>query len=215
VIVIAAIVLLVLSVPLAGGQLSRLAYTGVRHSWLVLAAFAVQTVVISVAPRALDPIAPEIQLLSYAVAAVWFFLNRRVPGLPLVAVGGGLNFIAIAANGGTMPAGAWATRVAGIVAANGEFANSRLLSHPRLLFLGDVFAVPKGWPFANVFSIGDIVLVVGVGVLLHTTCRRPDADPSEVLAEPESVVHGSVDVAALHRVADAEELEPTVRVADR
>jgi hypothetical protein len=33
--------------------------------------------------------------------------------------------------------------------------------------------VPHGWPFANVFSVGDIVIVVGLLVLVHDACRRP------------------------------------------
>ena len=43
--------------------------------------------------------------------------------------------------------------------------NSGVLAAPRLAFLGDVFAIPAGWPLANVFSIGD---VLARGVLADT-----------------------------------------------
>ena len=51
-----------------------------------------------------------------------------------------------------------------------QFENSTALAHPRLLFLGDVFAVPKWVPFANVFSIGDLLLVLGGIALVHRLC---------------------------------------------
>jgi hypothetical protein len=46
-----------------------------------------------------------------------------------------------------------------------------MLDHPHLLFLGDVFAIPESWPFSNVFSIGDMALVIGGAILIHTTCE--------------------------------------------
>jgi hypothetical protein len=42
-----------------------------------------------------------------------------------------------------------------------------VLEHPRLLFLGDIFATPRDWPMANVYSVGDFVILLGVVVLLH------------------------------------------------
>jgi predicted MFS family arabinose efflux permease len=52
----------------------------------------------------------------------------------------------------------------------GEFANSAAVAEPKLWFLGDVFALPAGWPMANVFSIGDLLLLAGAFVLLHRQC---------------------------------------------
>lgn len=69
-----------------------------------------------------------------------------------------------------MPASRWAVETAGISVRPDEFANSQALANPRLLPLGDVFAVPAGWPFANVFSIGDVVLLIGAFVVLRRAC---------------------------------------------
>jgi hypothetical protein len=55
-------------------------------------------------------------------------------------------------------------------AAKGDFANSQVLAHPKLQFLGDVFATPPSWPLHNVFSVGDVVLLIGVAVLAHVAC---------------------------------------------
>jgi hypothetical protein len=78
-----------------------------------------------------------------------------------------------------MPASAVAWRLAGRPAASG-FANSLPVDHARLLFLGDVFAIPHGLPLANVFSVGDVLLVLGLMWMVHRWCRRPaiDALPS-------------------------------------
>jgi hypothetical protein len=47
------------------------------------------------------------------------------------------------------------------------FVNSGVVEHPKLLFLGDVFATPRSWPMANVYSVGDFTILLGVVVLLH------------------------------------------------
>jgi hypothetical protein len=69
-----------------------------------------------------------------------------------------------------MPARAGALRAAGRAVTGTEFANSATLSHPRLAWLGDVAAVPKGVPLANVFSVGDVLIVLGALVVLHQIC---------------------------------------------
>src|SRR3954470_18405322 len=62
-------------------------------------------------------------------------------------------------NGGVRPADKDAIASLAHTTAEGDFANSQVLAHPRLQFLGDVFATPASWPLHNVFSIGDIILV--------------------------------------------------------
>jgi hypothetical protein len=41
---------------------------------------------------------------------------------------------------------------------------------PRLAFLGDVFAVPASWPLSNVFSVGDMLIAVGLAWGVHRIC---------------------------------------------
>jgi hypothetical protein len=52
----------------------------------------------------------------------------------------------------------------------GDFVNSTAVAHPHLSFLGDVFAVPASWPVSNVFSVGDVILVVAALLALHCLC---------------------------------------------
>jgi hypothetical protein len=159
-----------LTVPLAGGRLTRLLELDFRGTWAVFASIAIQVLIVSVLPGGNRTLHVALHVASYGLAGYFVIRNRRIPGLWLIGAGGALNFLAIVANQGVMPASRAADQVAGIDPSNG-FSNSAALAHPKLLFLGDVFAVPGPWPLGNVFSVGDVVLVVGTLLLIHRTCR--------------------------------------------
>src|SRR3954468_4193230 len=165
-----AYVLVLLSVPLFRGRLSALADLPLRRPELAVAAIVVQVVVISLLPSGNHTLHTTAHLASYGLLGLFALANRRIAGVPVIAVGGLLNFAAIAANGGVMPTRAGAAASVGHKAAADEFINSRVLEHPKLQFLGDVFATPASWPLHNVFSIGDAILLVGVSILVHAAC---------------------------------------------
>jgi hypothetical protein len=172
-ILVAAVALVALSVPLTGGDLRRLNLLRVRGIGFVFTAIGIQLVVTTVASEILPTtVAEALHLVSYALAVAFLFVNRRITGLWIVALGGGLNLAAIAANHGVMPATNAALRYAGREVVTVGFSNSNAVDHARLAFLGDVFAVPRGFPLANVFSGGDVLLVLGIGVILHVAARR-------------------------------------------
>ena len=168
-----------LGVRAAGGRYGRLAELPVRRPSLVVVALALQIVTISVLTRLPHPLAAALHLLSYGLAALFLWVNRRLRGLPLIVLGGGLNLAAIVANGGTMPARPGALRTAGIVQDGAHFANSTMVARPHLALLGDVVAVPHsaGPLLANVFSVGDCVLAAGMVWLLHAAAGCPWAQP--------------------------------------
>jgi hypothetical protein len=153
-----------LTVPLARGRVTALADIRLRRGWLALAGIGVQVLIISVIPGGSAGFHEGVHMLSYALLGAFAWSNRRIPGVPLIILGGALNFIVIAANGGVMPAD---PELARHVAGAEGFVNSGAMADPRLLFLGDVFATPSSWPMYNVFSVGDVVIVLGVLVLLH------------------------------------------------
>jgi hypothetical protein len=162
--------LLVATVPVFGGRLRSLAAVRLRASWLIGAALALQIVAISVVPTWPHSVLVGAHLISYAMAGVFVWQNRALSGLPIVALGGGLNALTIAVNGGTLPASSSALARAGIHPVAGDFNNSGVLSHPHLAWLGDVLATPAGMPMANVFSVGDVLIIVGLGYGLHHLC---------------------------------------------
>lgn len=177
--VVAPVVLALLAVPLLGGQLSRLGSVRLRTTWLLLLAFALQVLVISVVPTADPALLAVAHVITYLLAGVFVWRNRTVPGLALLGAGAASNGITIAVNGGVLPASARALERSGFTLDAGEFTNSGVLADPLLPWLGDVLWVPAGWPFANVFSVGDVLIVAGAVWLVSRTClRRPEPVPA-------------------------------------
>lgn len=169
-ILLAAVVILVV-VPAAGGRWAAVLNLPLRASWLPAAALAIQVLTISVIPTGPDAMYRVLHVGSYAMAGLFVWLNRSIGWLWLAALGGACNLVAIAANGGVMPASGSALRSVGRGAEVG-FANSGALPHPQLAWLGDVFATPSWFPLANVFSLGDVVLLVGFVLLVASASRQ-------------------------------------------
>ena len=165
-----ALALCVLSVPLLDGRLGFLADLRFRMGGLAVGALAAQILIISIFPGGNGVAYHVIHLATYALLAAFLWVNRDVPYLWLAALGGALNLVAITANGGVMPADPDALRTAGVVQKAGDFANSTAVAHPHLQLLGDVFAVPASWPISNVFSVGDVIIVLAALLALHTLC---------------------------------------------
>lgn len=155
-------------------RVKRLARLELRHLWLVWVAIIAQTLLFELAaPHLALWLSNGIHLATYGLCLAFLWLNRGIAGMWLIAVGASANLAAIAANGGTMPADPDAWRAAGLPEFDPEvFENSRSLSDPNLLFLGDVFHIPAGWPLANVFSVGDVLIVAGGTYLAHAWCGR-------------------------------------------
>jgi uncharacterized protein DUF5317 len=187
VIIVVASILAILTVPLTGRSLAPLAKLAIHRAWVVWLSIGLQ-VAITVVPHVPNWIGQPLHLFTFALAAFFLWSNRHIPGVLLIAVGAGFNLAAIAANGGTMPASEWAWRTAGFPSMTTEFENSNVVESARLPWLGDVFAIPKGWPLANVFSVGDVVVVIAVAYFAHSWCRRPVAIVDDRAAAPSSAI---------------------------
>jgi Family of unknown function (DUF5317) len=170
-IIVFAALLAILTVPLSGKSLRPLAQMSIRRTWLVWLSMVVQ-IAITVVPHFPDVLGRPLHLLTFALSAMFVWSNYQIPGTLTIAIGAVMNFAAIAANGGTIPASPWAWKTAGFPMAAGQFENSNVVSSPRLSWLGDVCAIPKSWPLSNVFSVGDVVIVIGIAYLTHMVCRR-------------------------------------------
>ena len=163
-----------LALACSGAPLRRLATIRIRHAWLLWTALADQVLIISVIPNSHPTVLAAAHIASYVAGGACLLVNRRLPGVWLVGVGGALNALAIAANGGTMPASQAALRASGWHTSTEHFNNSAPLSSPRLPLLGDIFATPPWLPGHTVFSIGDIAIWLGIAWFLWRSCRpRP------------------------------------------
>ncbi|HVN60178.1 MAG TPA: MFS transporter, partial [Gaiellaceae bacterium] len=84
------------------------------------------------------------------------------------------NALAIAANGGEMPVSRSALAAAGLGSVGGSNISAQA---GRLRFLGDVFAVPHELPLANVFSVGDILIALGMIGFVVAVATDSGAEP--------------------------------------
>jgi hypothetical protein len=213
VIIVAASLIGIVGSVVAGADLRRLASIEVRRLWLVWAAIGLQVGVLTyLGSYVHGTIGNVVHLGTYALAGVFVVVNRRVPGMVMMGTGAAMNVVAIVANGGVMPASSTAWDIAGFGAKTG-FNNSVPVEDPKLLFLGDVFALPARWPLANVFSAGDVVLVVGITWMVLRVGRVPRSRiPDGYVMVPITDEHRQVLLRARMRLADL--IETIERQAD-
>jgi hypothetical protein len=173
---------------LLGGSFANLERLSLRLAWLVVIALLLQIVAFSPLGARLPHLAViALHIASYGLLLACVAVNLRRP--PLMCLGVGLlsNAVAIVANRGYMPASRAALRLAGLPISVQPHNNSELArSSTNFAFLGDIFALPHAVPLANIFSVGDIVISVGVAWLIVEAMRRPAA--ADGLGEDEKPV---------------------------
>jgi hypothetical protein len=158
---------------LTGGRLRNLEHLSLRLPWLALVALALQLVAFTRLGAPLDEGGVvALHLASYGALVVFVLVNLRETGVVVTGIGMLLNLLVIILNGGYMPASRAALAAAGGSYAGQAFNNSEVIGPgTRLGFLADVFAVPEWLPVSNVFSIGDVIIVVGVVYLIAASMR--------------------------------------------
>ena len=156
---------------LLGGRLSGLATVDFHWPWLAIGGFLVQLILFADPVRTIvGDLGPPLYVASTGAVLVAVIRNIRIPGMALVALGAGANLAAIVANGGFMPASeaAFASLGGGL---NPGYTNSTIVPDPALEPLTDVYALPSWLPFANVFSVGDVLIAVGIAIVIVSAMR--------------------------------------------
>jgi hypothetical protein len=156
---------------LLGGRLERLGDLRLRWVPLALLGLLVQILLFTDALGSpFGDASPAVYVVSNLLVFAAVLRNIQVPGMALAAIGAGCNLLAIVANGGYMPADPEALASVGL--GGPGYTNSIVLTDPALPFLTDVFAMPTWMPAANIFSIGDVLLGVGVALTIALAMRR-------------------------------------------
>jgi Family of unknown function (DUF5317) len=159
---------------LAGGRFDRVAAIRLRWAPLAVAGFAAQLVLFSSFGASLpNGIGPVVYVASTGAVLAVVLRNAKLAGFRLIALGAASNLAAIVANGGYMPASAAALGAHG--GANGAYSNSIVAAQPALAPLTDVLAMPAWLPWANVFSIGDVAIMLGMVVAIVIQMRSREA----------------------------------------
>ena len=187
---------IVLGIGLAvtlGGRPRRLATVQFRLSWTVFLALGIQVVIFSRLGHGI-PVGEvrALHLGSYGLLLLFAAANVRIKALLPLLGGVTLNAIAISANGGSMPISRAAARAAGMPLLDTNVSPD---AH-HLRFLGDVFALPAQLPVANTFSIGD--LLIGLGVVAFIVVAS--LGPSEATLSASRIVE-PLRIGAFRRLA--------------
>lgn len=164
---------------LSGGKLSNLGDIKLRRFPWILGAFAVKFGAIILLQGKVEPspgLCSGIALVTYLMLFYGLYPNLRLPGFAPMALGMFLNFLAIMANGGRMPVdphGIGMSLLESQVRDLGQSLTHQVIPDDvRLRFLADIF----GWKFLSkvptTFSIGDILMAIGIlWFVLHTVHR--------------------------------------------
>jgi hypothetical protein len=176
-----------------GQTVSQLASIPLRSAWLALLAVGLQI------PLLRAPFGPPEQvgvqqvlfLLSHLLLLAFVWRNRHLPGIWIAGLGVLCNLLVILANGGFMPVtpetlvkinpgsspNEWPTGF------HYGFSKDLILlrGDTILWILSDMLVVPPPFPWPTAFSVGDLLIAVGIVVLLQGPIRLPRLASVEVL----------------------------------
>jgi hypothetical protein len=178
-ILIALCLLFLLGLVVVGGRVSNFSRVEVKWGWLAPLAFLMQAYLIFFPAEMVGGLLSARSLLltaSHVLLFVVVWENRHLSGVKLIGVGLLLNFLVMLVNGGFMPiapdtlvrigydgnvvqleTGYIVGRTKNVVAAPGE---------ARLWFLSDTLVLPRPFPIPTAFSVGDLLIVLGVFLFL-------------------------------------------------
>ena len=148
----------------AGGRISALADIHVRWWGLAVGGLVFQVLLFGPLAARVGDAGPALYVASSSLVFIAMLRNLGLPGFPILAVGAALNMLVVVANGGYMPSSPHAWELLNGVAAipATDFSNSILIGPGTTLpFLADVYVLPRPVPFANVFSVGDVLIGIG------------------------------------------------------
>lgn len=161
-----------------GRTFRRIAAMPLHSAWLVMLALAMQW------PLLHTPAGPTqavrwqqfLFLLSHLLLLVFVWRNRRSIGIVIAGLGVLCNLAVIVANGGFMPITpeACVQINAGSVpdqwVVGSHYGHSKdvilVQGETKLWILSDILVLPPPFPWPAAFSLGDVLIAVGIGVLL-------------------------------------------------
>jgi len=163
---------------ISGGKMSRLGELVLREFWLVPLALLIQSGVYWAAVQGigLGPswVSPVLDTGSYFLLLIFTFRNRSLPGMRLISLGILLNTLVIGLNGGVMPVDPLflpeASRNALI---EGQGTHGLMSSSTHLSFLADQFYMDILGMRRQVFSVGDVLIDIGIFALVFKTQKQP------------------------------------------
>ena len=170
---------------LRGGHLSNLTDLSLRWSALPLLAVGLQAFVIHGPGKAeAGPytVPALVILASYGLLLITVLVNLRLPGMAWLGLGVALNLLVMVVNGGWMPVTPDLLATAGFAETpSAILPGQRVLASKdvvmvsqeiHLRWLSDMFIMSKLGILSAVFSVGDVVMMLGVFQLIHVSMTK-------------------------------------------
>lgn len=149
------------------GSLRRFADLSLKALWLVFAAFGIQFAM-RVGGYGGPLLTGVLYAGTYAMLVLFIVLNRSRWELMVMGIGLLSNALVIWVNGGKMP-----VSTAAFLTATGtpfpldDPTHIPLTAVTRLKWLGDLWALKRPFPLPGVFSLGDVVVCIGLFLLIQ------------------------------------------------
>ncbi|MCD6427584.1 MAG: DUF5317 domain-containing protein [Caldisericaceae bacterium] len=124
---------------------------------------------------------PFLYVVSLFIIFAFMIMNfKRYLGIKIMSLGFILNILVIVANGGFMPQQIDLLIKSGqlekvkMLKTYGHFYNAILMNeHTHLNMLGDRILLSLFGKFKTVYSIGDIIIMVGVAIFIYELFKKP------------------------------------------
>ena len=162
-----------------GQTANQIAGIPLRSIWLALLALALQVPLLRApsGPTQSLGIQQGLFLLSHLLLLAFVWRNWRLTGIQVLGLGVLCNILVIAANDGFMPitpetlvrinpGSSWGQWPLGY-----HYGGSKDIILPRirtdLWLLSDIMVLPPPFPWPTAFSLGDILIAIGIVVLLQ------------------------------------------------
>ncbi|TGE39520.1 hypothetical protein E4K67_00440 [Desulfosporosinus fructosivorans] len=163
---------------ISGGKLSRLGELVLRGFWLVPLALLIQSGVYWAAVQGikLGPswVSPMLDTGSYFLLLIFTLRNRPLPGMRYITLGILLNTLVIGLNGGLMPVDPiFLSETSRNVLQEGQGTHGLMTSSTHLSFLADRFYFDVLGLRKQVFSVGDVLIDIGIFILVFKTQQQP------------------------------------------
>jgi hypothetical protein len=166
------------------GKLSNLLDIRFEKIWIIILAFAIQTLLRLLTMNGLkvaEECALIIQCTVYLMLILGFWYNRHYIGFCIVGIGCFMNALVMTLNGGKMPVSIEALAKAQITGMQNVLQSGMDGKHvianeaTRLYFLADIINMPPFLGFLMpVVSVGDLIIAVGIFIFAFCGVKKVD-----------------------------------------